>query len=66
MSNKNVLTTQAKTSLVEQVYYSPVAVVPPATFNAQTIYTFLAKVEPWVDDNNIPEPTTDQKYIKQV
>ena len=66
MSNKNVLTTQAKTSLVEQVYYSPVAIVPPATFNAQTIYTFLAKVEPWVDDNNIPEPTTDQKYIKQV
>jgi hypothetical protein len=65
MSNKNIFTPQAKTLLVEQVYYSPVAVVPPSTRNAQTIYTFLSKVDAWPNDSNVPSPTADERYIKQ-
>ena len=65
MSNKNIFTTQAKTLLVEQVYYSPVAIVPPSSRNAQTIYTFLSKVDAWQDDNNVPSPTADERYVKQ-
>lgn len=66
MANKNILTTASKTLLTEQVYFSPVAVVPPQEYNAQTIFTFLSKVEPWTDDQDIPTPTSDQKYVKQV
>ncbi len=66
MANKNILTTTARTLMVEQVYFSPVSVVPPNNYNAQTIYTFLSKVEPWTDPDNIPEPTSDEKYKKQV
>ena len=66
MANKNILTTESRTMMVEQVYFSPVAVVPPNDYNAQTIYTFLSKVEPWADDENIPAPTSDEKYKKQV
>ena len=65
MSNKNIFTTQAKTLLVEQVYYSPVAIVPPSERNAQTIYTFLSKVDAWPNDSNVPSPTADERYVKQ-
>ena len=65
MSNKNIFTTQAKTLLVEQVYYSPVAIVPPSSRNAQTIYAFLSKVDAWPNDNNVPSPTADERYVKQ-
>jgi hypothetical protein len=66
MANKNILTTAAKTLMVEQVYFSPVAVVPPSNTSTETIYAFLSKIESWNNDEDIPAPTSDQKYIKQV
>jgi hypothetical protein len=71
MANKNLLTYAAKLSEVEQVYYSPVAVLPQAnTIPLSSIYCFLAKDDPWpLDANNnpiIPTPTQDQKAIKKV
>jgi hypothetical protein len=67
MANKNILTSQAKTVQVEQVYYSPVAVVPPyVDVPLSTMYCFLSKVEPWNDDVDPPAPTTDVAYQKQV
>ena len=67
MTTTNLLTYNAKVSSVEQVYFSPVAVVPPYyTIPLSSIYCFLSKVDPWTDDNNPPVPTQDQKYIKQV
>lgn len=66
MANKNILTTPSRAILVEQIYYSPVSVVPPSTENTQTLYTFLSKIEAWDDDENIPEPASDQRYVKQV
>ena len=71
MANKNLLTYAAKTSEIEQVYYSPVAVLPEAnTIPLSSTYCFLAKDDPWpLDANNVsivPAPTQDQKSIKKV
>jgi len=70
MANQNILTYGAQISNIEQTYYAPVAVVPPATI-ANTVplgtsYVFLAKVDPWPDDTTPPTPTQDQAYIKSV
>lgn len=67
MANKNLLTYGAKISSIEQVYYSPVVVVPPyVDVPLGTTYCFLAKVDNWTDDNNPPVPSQDQKNIKKV
>ena len=67
MANKSLITNGAKISQVEQVYYAPVAVVPPnLEIPLGTLYCFLAKVEPWGDDNNPEVPTQDVKALKQI
>lgn len=67
MSNKNLLTFGAKISSIEQVYYSPVVVVPPQIdVPLGTTYCFLAKVDNWTDENNPPMPSQDQKNLKKV
>ena len=66
MAYKTLLSYGSKVSQVESVYYSPVAVVPPQTnVPLSSIYCCLAKNDPWVDENNPPQPTQDQQYIKQ-
>ena len=65
MANQTLLTYNAKVSSVEQLYFSPVAVVPPLTSPLSSLYVFLSKVDPWDDDNNPPVPQQSQKYIKQ-
>ena len=66
MANKNLLTYGAKVSSVELVTYTPVAVRAPFYDTpSATLYSFLAKVIPWDDDNNPPQPTQDQKSIKK-
>jgi hypothetical protein len=64
--NKNIFTYAAKSSLVEQDYYAPVAVLPITGTPISTIYCFLSRVDPWSDDANPEQPTQDQKYIKSV
>ena len=66
MATKNLLTNAAAVSSVEQVYFSPVAVIPPY-YDAplSSIYCFLAKVDPWDDENDPPQPTQDQRYLKR-
>jgi len=67
MATKNLLTYNAKVSSVEEAYFAPVAVVPPYyAVPLSSLYCFLSKVDPWLDDNDPPTPTQDQKYIKQV
>lgn len=67
MANKILLTHGAKVSQVEQMYYTPVAVVPPlVTVPIGTIYCFLAKVDPWGDEQDPPTPTQDQLSLKRV
>ena len=67
MANKNLLTYAAKISTLGQVFYSPVAVVPPNTnVPLSSLYAFISKVTPWPDDTNPPTPRQDQQYIKNV
>jgi hypothetical protein len=66
MANKNLLTYGAKVSQIKQDYYSPAAVVLPSTLPLATTYCFLAKVDPWPDENNPTTPTQDQLNIKKV
>lgn len=67
MANKNLLTYNAKVTQVEQTYFSPVAVLPPPFGTSiTTTYCFLSHNLPWEDDNNPPQPTQDQKYIKDI
>jgi len=66
MANKNILTYGAKVSQIKQDYYSPAAVVLPSTTNLTTTYCFLAKVDPWPDENDPPEPAQDQLSLKKV
>jgi hypothetical protein len=67
MPNQNLLTYGAKVSSVAELYYAPVAVVPPNyTVPLSTNYVFLAKPDPWTDDLNPPTPKQDQAFIKSV
>lgn len=66
MANKNLLTYGSKVYSVKQDYYAPVVVLPTSTgINLNSLYFFLAKVDPWADENNPPEPEQSQRYIKQ-
>ena len=67
MANKTLIANGAKVSQVEQLYYSPVSVVPPYTdIPLGTMYCFLARVDPWTDDGDPPMPTEDVRSLKQV
>lgn len=66
MANKSLITYGAKIGQVEQTYYAPVAVVPPANTSISQSYCFLAKAEPWPDENNPPIPTQDTKSLKLI
>lgn len=67
MANKNILTNGSRISQVEQVFFSPVAVVPPNTTSPiASIYCFLSKVDPWGDENDPPTPTEDTATIKSI
>jgi len=65
MTFKSLLTYGAKVGSVEQVYYAPNTVVPPNyAIPLSSVYCVLAKNDPWDDENNPPQPTQDQQYIK--
>ena len=64
MASNSLLTHLARTSSVEQVYYSPVSTIANSNEVLASMYCVLAKVDPWVDDSNPPIPTQDQKSIK--
>lgn len=67
MANKNLLTYGAKLATTEQAYYAPVSVVPPfIDVPLASIYCFLATVDNWTDEQNPPQPTQDQKSLKQL
>jgi len=65
MTSQSLLTYGAKVSTVEQVYYSPVVTLPPSNQILSSLYCVIAKVDAWPDDVNPPQPTQDQKSIKQ-
>jgi len=66
MANKNILTNGAKLTSVGQVYYSPASVISTTGSILNSFYAFLAKVEPWPDENSPPTPTEDQLSLKRI
>ena len=67
MANKSLITNGAKVNQVEQMYYSPVAVVPPLTqVPLGTLYCFLSRVDPWTNDLDPPMPLEDVRSLKSV
>jgi hypothetical protein len=66
MPNQSLLTNIAKTSSATQVYFSPIAIRSTDRKSISETYAFLAKVEPWVDNENPSVPSQDQRSIKQI
>jgi hypothetical protein len=66
MANKTLLTNLAKTSSVLQTYLAPESISILRNLPIVELYAFLAKVEPWDDENNPPNPIQDQKSLKQI
>ncbi len=66
MANKDLLTYNAKVTQVEQDYFAPVASVVGTTTPVSTLYCFMSRVLPWSNDIDPPQPTQDQKAIKQI
>jgi hypothetical protein len=65
--NTNLLTHASSVAQVEQLYFAPVAVIPPPISQSiSTIYCFLAHIDPWENETSPPTPTEDQKYFKKV
>jgi hypothetical protein len=64
---KNLLTNASKISLIDLLYYAPVAVVPPdITTPVNSYYCFLSKPTPWPNDSDPPMPSSDVKSLKQI
>lgn len=67
MASNNLLTQYAKVIQSELMYYYPTITYPlNPNINLSSIYCFLGKAGPWIDDNNPPAPTQDQKTIKNI
>jgi hypothetical protein len=66
MAYKNILTYAAKVSQVEQTYSAPTSVLPISGLPVATIYVFLSRIEPWLNDLNPDTPLQTQQYIKEV
>lgn len=66
MSNKNLLTYNAKATQVEQDYFAPVAFVSGTNIPVNTTYCFLSRVLPWANENEPIIPNQDQKSIKSI
>lgn len=67
MANKNLLTYAAKVSSVEQTAYAPFSLIGGTDgVPISTIYAFLAKVDPWADENDPDTPTQDQATLKKI
>jgi hypothetical protein len=67
MANKNIITSFGRSAQVGQTVYSPVAILPPPINQSiASIYCFIGRVVPWVNDLDPDAPTGDEKYIKSV
>jgi hypothetical protein len=66
MAYKTLLTYGAKVNNVELSYYAPTFRLPQQPdIPFSSVYFLLAKNDNWADENNPPQPTQDQLYVKQ-
>ncbi len=67
MTNKIVITPEAKLLQVQQSYYAPVAVITSKNnLPVEANYCFMSRVDPWPQANTPPTPGLDQKSRKEV
>ena len=66
MADKNIITYGARLTGVREHYYSPVAKIIATDQLVETFYCFLAKVDPWPNENVPPTPTQDQMNLKKI
>lgn len=67
MTNKIVITPEAKLLQVQQNYYAPVAVITSKNnLPVEVNYCFMSRVDPWPQANTPPTPGLDQKSRKEV
>ena len=65
-NNRSLLTSYARSYTVENMYFSPASIVSGYHNLPDTIYCFLASIDPWTDNENPPVPTQDERYLKSV
>lgn len=65
-ANSGILTYNSGPFEVSTTYYAPTVTIPATGKKLGTLYCFLAKVDPWSNDEEPPAPLQTQKYIKQV
>ena len=66
MADKNIITYGARLTGVREQYYSPVSQILATDTFVETFYCFLAKVDPWPNENAPPQPTQDQANLKRI
>jgi len=66
MANQNIVTYAARLTGVREQYYAPVSQILSTNTFVETFYCFLAKVDPWPNENSPPVPTQDQKNLKRI
>lgn len=65
-ANNGILTYGNQYYQILSNYYSPTVTIPSTGNTLGALYTFVSKVDPWVNEFNVPAPTQDQRYLKQV
>ena len=66
MTTKSLLTNNLRGTLVTQTVTGPSTIIKSTGLPVETLYVFLAQVDPWPDENNPPVPTQDWKYLKSI
>jgi hypothetical protein len=65
-ANTGILTYNDGIFEISKVYYSPTAIIPLTDQPLSSLYCFLSRVKSWTNESQPPNPTQDQKYIKEV
>lgn len=61
-----IITSKGKTRELLQQFYSPNLLLKTSYEEYENLYCFIAKVEPWDDENAPPSPSNSDYYLKQI
>lgn len=64
-ANTGILTYNNGYYQTSSIYYSPTATITSTGRPVGTFYCFLSRVQSWATETLPPQPTQDQKYLKQ-
>lgn len=61
-----IITTKGKNRELLQQFYSPNLLLKTSYEEYENLYCFIAKIEPWDDENTPPTPLNSDYYLKQI